>query len=153
MQVQRTNSDALLVNKLPDGSTVIVDTANETVYALNATAGAAWDACSDQTTLAGITGKMQQSFDAAISEELAEEAILQLNDKKLVKTSTVVAQASRRQFIATMSSVALPLVVALSISDQKAHALQARSVLPRPTPTPSPLPLPPLPLPIPKPHS
>src|SRR5271170_3487647 len=87
MQVERTNSDALVVNKLPDGSTVIVDAKNETVFALNATAGAAWDACDSSTTLAGVTESMQRSFDPEISEELAEEAILQLHGKNLVKTS------------------------------------------------------------------
>ena len=134
MQIERTNSDALVVNKLPDGSTVIVDTNNETVFALNATAGAAWDACRAPTTLAGVTESMQRSFDPGISEELAEEAILQLNDKKLVKTSGTPSQASRRQFITTMSSIALPLVVSLSIAEQRAYAKKASSGDPKPKP-------------------
>ena len=87
MQVERTNSDALVVNKLPDGSRVIVDKQNETVLALNATAGAAWDACSVSTTLAGVTASMQRSFDPGVTEELAEEAILQLQAQKLVTTA------------------------------------------------------------------
>ena len=53
MRVERTNSDELLVDKLPDGSKFIVDPKNETVFALNATAGAAWDACGAPTTLSG----------------------------------------------------------------------------------------------------
>src|SRR5271168_1985933 len=104
MQIERTNSDALVVNKLPDGSTVIVDAENDAVFALNSTAGAAWDACGRSTTLAGVTESMQRSFDPGIREELAEEAILQLQDKNLVKTSGISSQASRRQFITTMSS-------------------------------------------------
>ena len=134
MQIERTNSDALVVNKLPDGSTVIVDTGNETVFALNAAAGAAWDACSAPTTLAGVTESMQRSFDPGISEELAEEAILQLHDKKLLKTSGPPSQASRRQFITTMSSIALPLVVSLSIAEQRAYAKIASSGDPKPKP-------------------
>lgn len=134
MQIERTNSDALVVNKLPDGSTVIVDTDNETVFALNATAGAAWDACSAPTTLAGVTESMQRSFDTEISEELAEEAILQLHDKSLVRTSGTPSQASRRQFITTMSSIALPLVVSLSIAEQRAYAKKASSGDPKPNP-------------------
>ena len=63
MQIERTNSDALVINKLPDGSTVIVDAKNEAVFALNPTAGAAWDACSAPTTLTGVTESMQRSFD------------------------------------------------------------------------------------------
>jgi hypothetical protein len=152
MQVERTNSDALVINQLPDGSKVIVDAKNETVFALNAMAGAAWDACSDPTTLAKVTEGMQRSFDPAVNEELAEEAILQLNDKKLVKTWGA-SKATRREFIGTVSAAALPLVVALSVADQRAYALRASSVI-RPTPgPPPPPPPPPPPVPIPKPHS
>jgi hypothetical protein len=142
MQVERTNSDALVVNKLPDGSTVIVDAKNETVFALNATAGAAWDACSDPTTLSRVTESMQRSFGPEINEELAEEAILQLHDKNLVKTSGSSSQATRREFITTLSAIALPVVVALSVADQRAYALVASS-RPRPHPTPPPPPPPP----------
>jgi hypothetical protein len=127
MQIERTNSDALVINKLPDGSTVIVDPKNDAVFALNATAGAAWDACSAPTTLAGVTESMQQSFDPGISEELAEDAILQLHDKRLVQATGVSSQASRRQFITTMGSIALPLVVSLSVAEQRAYAKTASS--------------------------
>jgi hypothetical protein len=145
MQIERIDSDALVINRLPDGSTVIVDAENETVFALNPTAGAAWDACSDPTTLAGVTESMQRSFDPAISEELAEQAILQLNDKKLVKTWGAGSEASRRQFITRISSIALPLVVALSITDQRAYAYLASSGSKGPRP-PQPQPISPLPL-------
>src|SRR5271170_5085921 len=102
MQVERTNLDALVVNQLPDGSRVIVDAENERVLALNATAGAAWDACSAPTTLSKVAGDMQRSFGAGIRGELAEEAILQLQDKNLVKTSGTPSQATRRTFLATL---------------------------------------------------
>ncbi|MGC1296179.1 MAG: PqqD family protein [Alloacidobacterium sp.] len=135
MHVERTNSDALVVNQLPDGSRVIVDPTNETVFALNATAGAAWDACSDRTTLAGVTERMQRSLDLGISEELAEQAILQLQDKKLVNTSGLSPQATRRRFLATLGAVAVPLVVSLTIADQRAHTVFAASgKIPTPTP-------------------
>ena len=155
MQVERINSDALVVNKLPDGSTVIVDSNNETVFALNATAGAAWDACSDPTTLAKVTEGMQRSFDPGVNEGLAEEAILQLHEKKLVKTWGL-PSATRREFIGTLSAIALPLVVSLSITDQRAHALTASSIK-GPTSAPpkpaQPKPAPPKPAPVPKPHN
>ena len=150
MQVERTNSDALVINQLPDGSRVIVDAENETVFALNATAGAAWDACSDPTTLAKVTEGMQRSFDPAVNEELAEEAIQQLHDKKLVKTWGASSKATRREFIGTLSAVALPLVVSLSVADQRAYAQRAVSAKPTPVAGPPP---PPPPVPVPKPHS
>jgi len=153
MQVERTNPAVLVENKLPDGSRVIVDSANETVFALNATSGAAWDACSMPTTLSRVAEDMRRSLDPAITEEFAEEAILQLQDKNLVSTSGSSSQATRRQFLATLGAVAVPLVVSLTITDQKAHAVIARSapspihveplpILPLPPP---PIPLPPLP--------
>jgi hypothetical protein len=126
MQVERANSNGLSVNKLPDGSSVIVDHENETVFALNTTAGAAWDACSSPTTLRKVTVEMQRSFDARITEELALEAILQLQEQKLVSTSGS-SSTSRRSLFATLSGVALPLVVSLTIAEQRAHAFFASS--------------------------
>jgi Coenzyme PQQ synthesis protein D (PqqD) len=139
MQVERTNSDALVVNKLPDGSRVIVDSASERVFALNATAGAAWDACSSPTTLSRITKDMQHSLDPAITEELAQDAILQLQEQKLVKTSGSSSQVNRRDFMATLSAAALPLVVSLTMADQRAYANSARSVISSPRPEPFPI--------------
>jgi hypothetical protein len=136
MQIERLQSNALVENRLPDGSRVIVDPTNESVFALNATAGAAWDACSTSTTLASVAEEMRRSLNPAVTDELAEEALLQLQDKKLVSTSGSSAPATRRQFLASLSAVALPLVVALTISDQKAHAMVARSAAPKPTPAP-----------------
>jgi hypothetical protein len=149
MQIERIQSDALVENRLPDGSMVIVDSTNETVFALNAAAGAAWDACSVPTTLSGVVADMRRKVDPAITEEFAEEAILQLQDKKLVNTSGPASQASRRQFLATLGAVAVPLVVSLSITDQKAYAVVAKS---GPVGTrPEPLPIHPLPPPPPPP--
>jgi hypothetical protein len=79
---------------------------------------------------------MRRSLDPAITEEYAEEAILQLRDKKLVNTSGSSSQGSRRQFLATLGAVAVPLVVCLTVADQKAHAVVARSA-PRTTPPPA----------------
>jgi hypothetical protein len=127
MHVERVNSDALVVNQLPDGSRVILDPTSEKVFALNATAGAAWDACSDPTTLATVTQSMQRSFDPKTTPELAEEAILQLQDKQLVRTSEVSPQSSRRKFLTALGATAVPFVVSLTIADQRAHAVYAAS--------------------------
>ena len=130
MRVERKNSDALVVNRLPDGSSVIVDPENERVLALNATAGAAWDACGGPTTLSNVTEEMQRSFGSEITEELAGEAILQLEAEKLVTTTGSFSRATRRNFLATLGAVAVPLVVSLTIADQRAHAVYATSVKP-----------------------
>lgn len=129
MQVERTNSDALVVNRLPDGSTLIVDKGNDQVLALNATAAAAWDACSTPATLSQITQRMQSSLDPKINEEFAEAAVLQLQEKKLVQTTG--GKPNRRQFMAALGVVAaLPIVTSLPVAEQKAFAQQAKSVPP-----------------------
>jgi hypothetical protein len=126
MLVERTNSN-LVVNPLPDGSKVIVDSENQRVFALNTTAGAAWDACVTPATLSSVAENMRRSFDPGITEELAEEAILQLRKQKLVQTSGSSSQGTRRQFIGTLGAIALPLVVSLSVAEQRAYAKDAAS--------------------------
>ena len=131
MQVERTSTNDLLVDKLPDGSKLIVDPKNETVFALNATAGAAWDACSGPTTLSKVAEDMQRSLDPSVTEELALQSILQLREKKLVTTSGApsgaTSGATRRQVFATLSAIALPVVVSLTMAEQRAHAQSAGS--------------------------
>ena len=122
MHVERVNSDALVVNQLPDGSRVMQDTTTDKLYALNPTAGAAWDACSDPTTLENVAQTMQRSFDPEITEEIAEEAILQLQDHNLVKTFESPSLGSRRRFLAAMGAAAVPLVVTLTVADQRVYA-------------------------------
>lgn len=125
MQIERIPSDALVVNELPDGSRILVDTGKEKVFSLNPTAGAAWDACSDPTTLTEITRKMQRSLDPGVTAEVAEEAVQQLEEQHLVRASGVLS--SRRQFLAQAGAVALPLVVSLTMAEQAAYAKEARS--------------------------
>jgi len=120
MQIERMNSN-LLVDRLPDGSKVIVDPKNAMVFSLNATAGAAWDACSGPTTLSKVAEDMQRSLDPRVTEELALEAILQLREKKLVTTSGA-SGGTRRAMLAALSGIALPLVVSLTMAEQRAQA-------------------------------
>jgi hypothetical protein len=127
MQVERTQSDALVENRLPDGSRVIVDSSSDTVFALNATSGAAWDACGRPTTLSRVAEEMQRSCGPDITEAIAEEAILQLQEKNLVKASGIISGVNRRKFITTLSAAALPLIVSLPIAEQRAHAKDAVS--------------------------
>jgi hypothetical protein len=138
MQVERNNFDALVENHLPDGSRMIVDSENEKVYALNATAGAAWDACSGPTTLSGVTESMKHTFGPEMTEDVAEQAILQLQEQNLVATSGGAKGPSRRQLLMAMGAVALPVVVSLTMADQRAYADQARSTVCAPPQTPPP---------------
>ncbi|HUN86510.1 MAG TPA: PqqD family protein [Terracidiphilus sp.] len=127
MQVQRAGSNDLKINQLPDGSKVIVDSRNDKVFALNATAGAAWDACSNPTSLSKVTKEMQHSFNPGVTEELAEAAILRLQEQNLVTVSGSLPGTTRREVLATLTAVAVPLVVALTMGEQRAHAAQTGS--------------------------
>ena len=127
MHVERVKSDALVVNQLPDGSRIIRDTTTDKLYSLDPIAGAAWDACSDPTTLENMTQTMQGAFDREITEEIAEEAILQLKDHNLVNTSESPSLGSRRRFLAAMGAAAVPFVVSLTVGDQRAYAKKANS--------------------------
>lgn len=128
MLVERANPSNLAINTMPDGSRIIRNSENETVFALNATAAAAWDACSAATTVATVAEEMRRSFDPNVTDDLAEASILELQDKKLVTISGTGFKATRRELLAGLGAVALPLVVSLTIGEQKAHAQQAGSV-------------------------
>jgi hypothetical protein len=127
MHIERVNSDAFVVNQLPDGSRVIRDTSTDKLYALDRAAGAAWDACSDPTTLENVAQTMHRLFDPETTEEIAEEAILQLKDHNLVNTSESPLLGSRRRFLAALGAASVPLVVSLTVGDQRAYAEKANS--------------------------
>ncbi|HEY9126355.1 MAG TPA: PqqD family protein [Acidobacteriaceae bacterium] len=117
-----------------------MDPTNETVYALNPTASAAWDACSEPTTLYDVTNEMRRVLGNAITEDLAEEAVQRLQERKLVNASVNASQSqpTRREVLSTLGKVALPLVVAMTLTEQRAHAAIARSNAPH-TPQPYPV--------------
>ena len=127
MQVERVNTSKLSVNSMPDGSRIIRNSEDATVLALNATAAAAWDACSSAKTIPAVAEAMRHSFNPNVTDELAEASILQLQDKKLVTISGPSFKATRREVLAGLSAVALPLVVSLTMGEQRAHAQEANS--------------------------
>lgn len=141
MRVTRTSSVELTENKLPDGSRILVDSRSERVIALNDIAGAAWDACSVPTDLTGVTQRMRDSLGLEVPEEIAEEAIAQLQEKNLIESSTELT--SRRAFIPQLAAIALPVVAAMTMTEQRAYAKMADSSVSKPT-----LPVPIFPWPI-----
>lgn len=133
MNIQRRDSDTFIENKLPDGSRVLIDPENESVFALNTTAGAAWDACQTPTTLPRVVAEMQHSLSSTVTQEIAEEAIMRLGEQQLLKTTGGPSSLpSRRHFIAQIGMVALPLVVAMTTAEQRAYAQNAQSFTPKP---------------------
>jgi hypothetical protein len=128
MNFERVNCANLAINSMPDGSQIIRNSEDNTVLALNPTAAAAWDACSSASTIAGVAEAMRSSFDSNVTNELAEASLLELPDKKLVTISGSGFKATRRQVLTGLGAVALPLVVSLTVGEQKAHAQKASSV-------------------------
>lgn len=127
MHVERVSPTNLAVDSMPDGSRIIRNSEDATVLALNATAAAAWDACSSARTVPAVADEMRRSFDPNVSDELAEASLFELQEKKLVTISGPGFKATRREVLAGLSAVALPLVVSLTVGEQKAHAQQANS--------------------------
>jgi Coenzyme PQQ synthesis protein D (PqqD) len=132
MKVEPTSSSAkLIIEKLPDGSTAIFDPGSQTVYSLNATAGAAWEACHDMyhdtTTLDEVVEAMQASFDPAVTDEIALDALLQLQERGLLRISEAPLQPSRRSMVATAAGVLAPVVLALTGAEQRVFAQKAGS--------------------------
>ena len=127
MQIERLNSQDLVVSSMPDGSRVVRNSKTETVFALNPTAASAWDACSCATTVDEVAEEMRRNFDANVTNELAEACVDELQKRNLVKISGAFPKATRREVLAGLGAVALPLVVSLTIGEQKAHAERASS--------------------------
>jgi hypothetical protein len=128
MLVKRIGSVDLAVEKLPDGSTAIFDAVNKTVYSLNATAAVAWEACSGAASLAQILVAMQRSFNPTVTEEIALEAIFQLQEKGLVEiVAPPPTSPTRRSMVGTVGGVVAPLVLALTSAEQRAFAVGAGS--------------------------
>ena len=127
VEIQREQFNSLVENQLPDGSRFLVDQENETVYALNATAGAAWDACKEPTSLNNVTAEMQRSIGSDATEELAQEAILQLQEKNLITASGGERRPTRREVLAKFGKAALPIVVAMTLAEQTERAAYASS--------------------------
>jgi coenzyme PQQ synthesis protein D (PqqD) len=127
MKVERVNCGNFAINTMPDGSRIIRKS-DDTVLALNSTAAAAWDACTSATTIAEVAETMRRSFNPDVTNELAEASVMELQDKKLVTISGSEFKATRRQLLAGLGAVALPLVVSLTVGEQKAHAEHASSM-------------------------
>jgi hypothetical protein len=70
---------------------------------------------------------MQHSIGPAATEELAQEAILQLQTRNLVTASGGERRPTRREVLAKFGKVALPIVVAMTLTEQTEQAAYANS--------------------------
>jgi len=123
-----------LIEKLPDGSTAVFDTLTKTVHSINETAAAAFESCRDPRTVAQVATAMREILKTPVTEEMALEAIAELEQAGLVACSEPLpikpGQASRRSLLKTLGTVAAtaaPLVLSLSMAEQSVYAQGAGS--------------------------
>jgi len=120
-----------IVEKLPDGSTVVLDTVTKTVHSINQAAAAAFEACRERQTVARLATAMQEILQSPVTEEMALEAVWELQRAGLIACSgsrpPEVAETSRRSVLKTAAAVAAPLVLSLTAAEQRAYALTGGS--------------------------
>jgi hypothetical protein len=125
-------SGEFTVEKLPDGSTAILDRRTGSVHSLNASATVAWEACKNGATLAEVRHALELRAGAPIDEALAHSALDQLQKVNLIDSKGIVPEqvrfAGRRTLLRT-AAIAAPVVLTLAVSEQRALAFQARSNL------------------------
>jgi len=135
MKIERIQSDTFAVAKFADKSIAIFNGETQTVYSLNASAAAAWDACSRPATISDVVQSMRESLGPDIDENDAVDALEQLQEKGLLKTA-LPARASRRSVMRVAAMIA-PVVLALTSAEQVAFAQAAVSGGTTPTTTSS----------------
>jgi hypothetical protein len=129
----QTNVSHLLIEKLSDGTTAILDTNSKSVYSLNASAAAAFEACRGTVSAAQVAETMQSILGTPVTEDLALAAIAQLEEHGLASSSVpedVASVASRRSLLKRIGAVggaAVPVVLALTAAEQRASAFQQGS--------------------------
>ncbi|MBV9403946.1 MAG: PqqD family protein [Acidobacteriaceae bacterium] len=125
MKIERIQSGAFAEAKLADGSIAIFDAETKTVYSLNATAGAAWEACQHPATIRDVIQFMGRSLGQEVSKELALDALDHLQKQRLLKTS-LPSRATRRSVVRSAARLA-PVVLVLTAAEQRAFAQDAFS--------------------------
>jgi hypothetical protein len=129
LEVQQTGGNRV-VEKLPDGSTAVFDTATNTIHSLNAGAAAAFDACREKTAVAQLMRSMSQALGVPVSEEIALTAIAELERAGLVACSGAALGDSRRSILkalGTAAGVGVPVVLSLTGAEQRLYAAVAGS--------------------------
>jgi hypothetical protein len=124
-------SGQLTIEKLPDGSTAILDQRTRNVHSLNVSATVAWEACKDGATLAEVRQALELRAGVPVDETFAQSALAQLHQVNLIESNAPVPEqvrsAARRTALLRAAAVALPVVLTLAASEQRALAFQARS--------------------------
>jgi hypothetical protein len=125
---QVTSTD-LIVEKLPDGSTAVLDQRSKDVHSLNSSAAMAWEACEQGATLAQVRKALETQAGTPVDEEVALSALAQLRKVNLIRSDAPVPEPmnpARRSTLLRLG-LAAPAVLTLALSQQRAYAFYAGS--------------------------
>ncbi len=124
--------EPLTIERLEDGSVVILDARSKSVHSLNPSAAAVWDACR-KSTQEEIEANVAERL-GATSSEIVREALAQLQKANLIESSDPVSAEAidlgRRSMLkraGAAGAIAIPVVLTLTASEQKAYAFQSLS--------------------------
>jgi len=134
------NSPSLVVEQLPDGSTVIFDERSKSVHSLDPSATVVWRACAAGATLPRIVEALAAHFGAPVNVEVASNAIAQLQQAKLIESGAPTAVAvpvagavkdlGRRSIlkgVGSLGALAVPVVLTLTAAEQRAYAVPVQA--------------------------
>ncbi len=134
--------ESLTIERLSDGSTAIVDNRVKSVHSLNPSATLVWEACARGATVEQIREAIEAQSGSPVDAEVIHQALAQLQRANLIESaSPVSAEAidlSRRSLLkraGTAGAFAIPVVLTLTATEQRAYALQAISGTTTPAPT------------------
>jgi hypothetical protein len=119
--VKSAREDYLQMEALPDGSTAILDKRTNTAHSLDATAAAIFRACSEATTASEVGSRTGLDASVVLS------GIAKLHRVGLVSCSEPVEGSASRRSLLRAAGAAIPIVLSLTASEQKAFAQAAGS--------------------------
>jgi len=114
----------------------ILDERSKTVHSLNSSAAAVWEACEGGATVQRINATVERKLGAPVAADLVSDALAQLQRAGLIDTAGPIpagtADPARRSMlkrVAMAGAIAIPVVLTLAASEQRAYA-QIRTSIP-----------------------
>jgi len=131
----QSGTESLSVEKLPDGSTAIVDNRSKSVHSLNPSATLVWEACATGATFAHIRAAVESQTGAPVDSDAIRQALAQLQRVNLIEGPSSLPAAEnvdlgRRSLLkraGAAGAFAIPVVLTLTAAEQKAYAFQSQS--------------------------
>jgi hypothetical protein len=114
----KARKDRLVIKELAN-ETLVYDERNHKAHCLNHTAALVWKLCDGRTSVATMTGLVEQQLNARISEETVCLAIRQLEESRLLDAvaakSEWLPKSSRRELVRRLgiAAIALPLITSI----------------------------------------